>query len=105
MTTLGEGALVVSNDLETLGLSRFLGTQAREPALFYQYSEVGYNYRMSNIVAGVGRGQLEVLDRYNRIALMPELEETISNRWLNIDGDSRGSGYYPLGHYRSAGCG
>src|SRR5699024_1750448 len=61
ITTSGGGALV-SNDEEALQKARFLATQARDPAIHYQHSEVGYNYRMSNIVAGIGRGQLEVLD-------------------------------------------
>lgn len=61
ITTSGGGALV-SNDEESIQKARFLATQARDPAVHYQHSEVGYNYRMSNIVAGIGRGQLEVLD-------------------------------------------
>ncbi|WP_304650454.1 aminotransferase class I/II-fold pyridoxal phosphate-dependent enzyme [Thalassobacillus sp. CUG 92003] len=99
ITTSGGGALV-SNDLEALGKSRFLATQARDKALHYQHSTVGYNYRMSNIVAGIGRAQLEVLDervkqrrevfkRYYDafkeqigFAFMPEMEGTKSNRWL-----------------------
>src|SRR5699024_2214295 len=85
--------------------------QARDPALHYQHSEIGYNYRMSNIVAGIGRGQLEVLDdrvkmrranfkRYEEvfgsidgISFQPELKDTYSNRWLTaltIDPDKRG---------------
>lgn len=99
ITTSGGGALV-SNDEKAIQKARFLSTQARDPALHYQHSEVGYNYRMSNIVAGVGRGQLEVLDervaqrrkvfeRYKEafkdlpgITFQPELSETVSNRWL-----------------------
>ncbi|QQK80408.1 aminotransferase class I/II-fold pyridoxal phosphate-dependent enzyme [Salicibibacter cibi] len=99
ITTSGGGALV-SGDVGALERTRFLATQAREPALHYEHSEVGYNYRMSNIVAGVGRGQLDVLDervaqrrgvfeRYYDafgdmpgVAFMPELEGSKSNRWL-----------------------
>lgn len=99
ITTSGGGALV-SNDEEILDKSRFLATQARDQAPHYQHSVVGYNYRMSNIVAGIGRAQLEVLDdRVNSrraifdtyfrelssiqgIDFMPELESTKSNRWL-----------------------
>jgi len=99
ITTSGGGALV-SDDVEILKKARFLATQARDPAVHYQHSEIGYNYRMSNIVAGVGRGQLEVLDMrveqrravFNRyyeafakvpgIIFQPELEDTMSNRWL-----------------------
>ncbi|GAA0606475.1 hypothetical protein GCM10009001_24660 [Virgibacillus siamensis] len=86
--------------MEALKKARFLATQARDPAIHYQHSELGYNYRMSNIVAGIGHRQLEVLDK--RVAqrrtvfdkykeafadqpgfeFMPELEGTKSNRWL-----------------------
>lgn len=60
ITTSGGGALV-SNNVEYVEKSRFLSTQARDSAPHYQHSQIGYNYRMSNIVAGIGRGQLEVL--------------------------------------------
>jgi dTDP-4-amino-4,6-dideoxygalactose transaminase len=62
ITTSGGGALV-SKDGELISKARFLATQARDQAPHYQHSHVGYNYRMSNIVAGVGRGQMEVLDK------------------------------------------
>lgn len=99
ITTSGGGALV-SNDVEALQKARFLATQARDSAVHYQHSQLGYNYRMSNIVAGIGRGQMEVLDervtqrravfkRYydafgNQagIDFQPELEGTLTNRWL-----------------------
>lgn len=99
ITTSGGGALV-SNDVEAIDRSRFLATQAREPALHYEHEEIGYNYRMSNIVAGIGRGQLEILDervaqrraifdRYEEelgdlpgVEFQPELKDTMSNRWL-----------------------
>jgi dTDP-4-amino-4,6-dideoxygalactose transaminase len=61
ITTSGGGALV-SHSQEYVEKARFLSTQARDNAPHYQHSEVGYNYRMSNIVAGIGRGQMEVLD-------------------------------------------
>ena len=61
ITTSGGGALV-SNDKELIEKSRFLATQARDNAPHYQHSQVGFNYRMSNIVAGIGRGQMEVID-------------------------------------------
>ncbi len=60
ITTSGGGALI-SDDAAMIERARFLATQARDPAPHYQHSEIGYNYRMSNVVAGVGRGQLEVL--------------------------------------------
>lgn len=99
ITTSGGGALI-SNNEAGIQKARFLSTQARDPALHYQHSEIGYNYRMSNIVAGIGRGQLEVLDdrvnarranfkRYEAafadikgIHFQPELKDTYSNRWL-----------------------
>lgn len=92
--------MLISNDVEALKRARFLATQARDPAIHYQHSVVGYNYRLSNILAGVGRAQLEVLDervlarravfnRYvealggiNGLEFMPELEDTYGNRWL-----------------------
>ncbi|MHC1775872.1 MAG: DegT/DnrJ/EryC1/StrS family aminotransferase [Lentimicrobium sp.] len=61
ITTSGGGALL-SDDDELISRSRFLATQARDQAPHYQHSTIGYNYRMSNIVAGIGRGQMEVLN-------------------------------------------
>ncbi|MFC2152096.1 DegT/DnrJ/EryC1/StrS family aminotransferase [Bacteroidota bacterium] len=60
ITTSGGGALV-SNECEAINKARFLATQARDEAPHYQHSEIGYNYRMSNILAGIGRGQMEVI--------------------------------------------
>ena len=99
ITTSGGGALV-SDDLEALERARYLATQARQPARHYEHTEVGYNYRMSNILAGIGRGQLEVLeervaarraifDRYQEalagtegFKFMPEASFGRSTRWL-----------------------
>jgi len=61
ITTSGGGALVSKNK-HYIDQARFLSTQARDEAPHYQHSQIGYNYRMSNIVAGIGRGQMEVLD-------------------------------------------
>jgi dTDP-4-amino-4,6-dideoxygalactose transaminase len=61
ITTSGGGALVSKNK-DFIDQARFLATQARDNAPHYQHSQIGYNYRMSNIVAGIGRGQMEVLD-------------------------------------------
>jgi dTDP-4-amino-4,6-dideoxygalactose transaminase len=61
ITTSGGGALV-SNSVDYIEKARFLSTQARDNAPHYQHSQIGYNYRMSNVVAGIGRGQMEVLD-------------------------------------------
>ncbi|RFN57984.1 DegT/DnrJ/EryC1/StrS family aminotransferase [Marixanthomonas ophiurae] len=63
ITTSGGGALVC-RDKETKDKAIFLATQARDEAPHYQHSRIGYNYRMSNIVAGIGRGQMEVLDKH-----------------------------------------
>lgn len=61
ITTAGGGALVSENG-SWIQKARFLATQARDPAPHYQHTEIGYNYRLSNISAGIGRGQLRVLD-------------------------------------------
>lgn len=63
ITTSGGGAIVTS-DLTQKNKAIFLATQARDNAPHYQHSEIGYNYRMSNICAGIGRGQMEVLDQH-----------------------------------------
>lgn len=99
ITTSG-GGMVVSNDEERIAKIRFWATQARERARHYEHKELGYNYRMSNIVAGIGRGQLKVLDQrlakkryifdyYRRelgklpgVEFMPANEWDEPNRWL-----------------------
>jgi dTDP-4-amino-4,6-dideoxygalactose transaminase len=63
ITTSGGGALICDNP-EMADRTRFLATQARDPAPHYQHSQIGYNYRLSNILAGIGRGQMEVLDEH-----------------------------------------
>lgn len=60
ITTSG-GGMLISDDAELVSKARFLATQARDPAPHYQHSEIGYNYRLSNVLAGIGRGQLRVL--------------------------------------------
>lgn len=100
ITTSGGGALI-SNDKELIEEARFLSTQARDKAPYYQHSQIGYNYRMSNVLAGIGRGQMEAInirvrqrrDNYDfyyknlsDIAGISFLKETsdsfYSNRWL-----------------------
>ena len=100
ITTSGGGALV-SNNKEYIEKARFLATQARDNAPHYQHSEVGYNYRMSNILAGIGRGQLEVLNQrvesrrenyrfyknlfksYQEVTFLDETDSSFfSNYWL-----------------------
>ncbi|WP_430934271.1 aminotransferase class I/II-fold pyridoxal phosphate-dependent enzyme [Saccharicrinis sp. 156] len=111
ITTSGGGALL-SNDKEVIKKARFLATQARDQAPHYQHSEIGYNYRMSNVLAGVGRGQMEVIDdrvkarrdifefykanlsKYDGIKFLEEPDGNyFSNRWLTtilIDEDKLG---------------
>ncbi len=99
--TTSSGGMLVSENAEVIQRARFLATQARDSAPHYQHSVSGYNYRMSNLLAGVGRAQIQVLEnrvntrrsifeRYYQelahipgILLMPELENTKSNRWLS----------------------
>jgi len=101
ITTSGGGALV-SDDREALKRARYLAAQARQPARHYEHTEVGYNYRLSNILAAIGRAQLEVLEqrvqakravfeRYRKAlsgiegtGFMPEADYGISNRWLSV---------------------
>jgi dTDP-4-amino-4,6-dideoxygalactose transaminase len=99
ITTSGGGALVSDNEA-WIQKARFLATQARDPAPHYEHSEIGYNYRLSNVCAGIGRGQLLVLDERVRqrravydfyvqhlgskpgFTFLPEPEGYFSNRWL-----------------------
>ena len=101
ITTSG-GGMLVSNDESYISKARYLATQAREPAPHYQHLQVGYNYRLSNILAAIGRGQFERLDqkiekrravnRYYRdvlgglpgLAFMPEASYGRSNCWLTV---------------------
>ncbi|WP_370391187.1 DegT/DnrJ/EryC1/StrS family aminotransferase [uncultured Winogradskyella sp.] len=99
ITTSGGGALVAKSK-EVKDKAVFLSTQARDNAPHYQHSEIGYNYRMSNIVAGIGRGQMTVLDSHvskrrnnyefykdvfkncEEIVFLEEPDGFFSNRWL-----------------------
>jgi dTDP-4-amino-4,6-dideoxygalactose transaminase len=83
ITTSGGGALV-SKHKNYIDQSRFLATQARDNAPHYQHSQIGYNYRMSNIVAGIGRGQMEVLDE--RIAQRRANNQRYRKFFKGIDG-------------------
>ena len=101
ITTSG-GGMLVTDDESFAARARKLATQARDPAPHYQHSEIGYNYRLSNVLAGIGRGQLEVLqERVNArrknfefyretlghlpgIAFMPEAPWGRSSRWLTV---------------------
>jgi pyridoxal phosphate-dependent aminotransferase EpsN len=111
ITTSG-GGMLATNDAALARYARFLATQARDPAPHYEHSTVGYNYRLSNVLAGVGRAQLRVLeervaarraifDRYQSalgdepgITFMPEAPYGRSTRWLTcvlIDADEFGA--------------
>ena len=99
ITTSGGGALTSDDEL-IVSKARHLSAQAKEPAAFYLHKEIGYNYRLSNVLAGIGRGQMEVLPEriqkrraifefYKRelgdidgITFLPEPKGFFSNRWL-----------------------
>jgi len=83
ITTSGGGMLVSDNE-EKIEKVRYWATQARDPARHYQHSELGFNYRMSNIVAGIGRGQLKVLDQ--RIAKKKYIFEFYKRELEGLDG-------------------
>jgi len=101
ITTTG-GGMLVSRRREWVEKARFWATQARDAGLAYEHSEMGYNYRLSNVLAGIGRGQLEVLDlrvsqrraiafRYRDafadipgISLMPQAPYGLHTNWLSV---------------------
>ena len=112
ITTSGGGMLVCRDEADAKHALK-LATQAREPFPWYQHEEIGYNYRMSNVVAGVGRGQMKVLDlrvrqklaifdRYAQnlaglpLTFQPEMEGTKSNRWLTSILLDPGCGVIPM---------
>lgn len=100
ITTSG-GGMLVSEDEALIERARFLATQARDPVPHYEHSVIGYNYRMSNVLAGIGRGQLQVLDQrvnsrrgifqqyreafnqYSFVEMMPEINNGYSTHWLS----------------------
>jgi dTDP-4-amino-4,6-dideoxygalactose transaminase len=111
ITTSGGGMLVAQRK-EFVQKARYLSTQARDPAPHYEHSQIGYNYRMSNLLAAVGRGQLRILQQKVRqrranfefyrqalsdlpgIEFMPELPDTCCTRWLTcitVDPDKFGA--------------
>ena len=101
ITTSG-GGMLVSNDPAEIEASRFLATQARDPAPHYQHSTLGFNYRMSNVLAAIGRGQLRTLDQRVKarrrnfhlyeealgpvpgLSFMPEAAYGRASRWLSV---------------------
>ena len=99
ITTSG-GGMFLSDDVDAVKKVRFWATQAREAFPYYQHEEIGYNYRMSNIVAGIGRGQMEYLDEHIRqktaiykryetmlsdlpVHMNPYLKDSVPNFWLS----------------------
>ena len=113
ITTSG-GGMLVSDDEERIAKVRFWATQSREKARHYEHKEIGYNYRMSNIVAGIGRGQLKVLDKrikqktdiYNNykegfkdisdIEMEPIPVNTKPNHWLSVITLNKNSNVKPI---------
>lgn len=98
ITTSGGGALI-SNNGQWIEKARFLSTQARDVAPHYQHSHIGYNYRMSNVLAGIGRGQLEVLNdrvasRRNNFNKYKLLFTKFNNNGYNIKFQNEPIGYY-----------
>ena len=113
ITTSG-GGMLVSNEEEKINKARFWATQSREKELHYEHKEIGYNYRMSNICAGIGRGQLKVLNKrieqktniYNKyeegflnnkyIKMIPVPRNTVPNHWLSVFTISEKSDVTPI---------
>lgn len=83
ITTSG-GGMLVSNNEQGIAKVKFWATQSRDKARHYQHSELGYNYRMSNVVAGIGRGQLKVLDQ--RVAKKNYINDFYKRELGSIDG-------------------
>lgn len=113
ITTSG-GGMLVSDDIERIEKVKFWITQSREKERHYEHKEIGYNYRMSNIVAGIGRGQLKVLNnrikkkteiykKYNdafknikEIKMQPIPENTKPNHWLSVITINKESNVKPI---------
>jgi dTDP-4-amino-4,6-dideoxygalactose transaminase len=98
ITTSGGGALI-SENAEMIEKARFLATQARDSAPHYQHSHIGYNYRMSNVLAGIGRGQLEVLNdrvatRRNNFERYKQYFSKHNSAGFNIQFQEEPDGYY-----------
>ena len=98
ITTSGGGALL-SENADMIEKARFLATQARDVAPHYQHSHIGYNYRMSNVLAGIGRGQLEVLKdrvaaRRNNFDRYKQYFSKHNNIGFNIQFQEEPTGYY-----------
>ncbi|WP_395045565.1 DegT/DnrJ/EryC1/StrS family aminotransferase [Flavobacterium sp.] len=102
ITTSGGGA-IVTNTIELKNKAIFLATQARDDAPHYQHSEIGYNYRMSNICAGIGRGQMQILDNHvSKRRKMHDFYVSIFNDNEAIEVFSEKSDAYFSNHWLSA---
>jgi len=88
--TTGGGGMLVSSDGGLVDRARHLSTQAREPAVHYEHKEIGYNYRLSNLLAAIGRGQLQRLPR------MIERRREIRDAYTTAFGDLPGLGFNPI---------
>jgi pyridoxal phosphate-dependent aminotransferase EpsN len=97
ITTSG-GGMLVSRDEQLIAHARKLSTQAREPAPHYQHTELGFNYRLSNLLAAVGRGQLEVLGE--RV----EARRRINARYRELLADAPGISFMPEARYGRSNC-
>ena len=97
VTTSG-GGMFVSNDEKFVEQARFLSSQAREPEIHYEHKELGYNYRMSNLLAAVGRGQLAVLDE------KVKSKQEIFSRYKLALGDIEGLEFMPMASYGISNC-
>lgn len=97
ITTSGGGMLVSDNE-ERIAKVRFWSTQARDKARHYQHSELGYNYRMSNVVAGIGRGQLKVLN--DRVAKKKYIFEFYKRELGKLDGIE----FMPINDWNDPNC-
>lgn len=112
--TATSGGMMVSHDPEKVAKAKFWSTQSKDPARHYQHSQIGYNYRMSNVLAGIARGQMKVLEKrieqknaifntykeafkdIDDIEMMPEKEDERSNCWLSTITLKEGSKVTPL---------
>lgn len=92
ITTAG-GGMLAAYDPQHVEKARFWSTQAKDPGIGYEHSEIGYNYRMSNVLAGIGRGQLEVLD------LRVEQRRAIAFRYRDAFADLPGISFMPQAPY------
>lgn len=97
ITTSG-GGMLVSNNEEKIAKSRFWATQARDQARHYQHSELGFNYRMSNVIAGIGRGQLKVLEQ--RVAKKRYIFNYYQKELCGLDGVS----FMPINDWNDPNC-